>query len=126
MATLIILLWRPDALAQNENGERVCEGAVVVIDHNLALDMKFSADEFCKGHVFADDLTDMFSDFLLRQTYEQKLQLALATWDSAWNNVPPSWSFIDEEQTVASNYPQAEVKALLRLVESPSFWNLPA
>ena len=103
------LLWQPGQLARNDDHEKVAEGGIAVIDHNLALDMEFSASYFCQSHVFAGDLPETFSDFLLRQAFSQRLQQALKVWDSAWDNLPPAWGFVDEEQTVPSNYPKAEV-----------------
>ena len=119
------LLWQPGQLARDDDYQRVAEGGVAVIDHNLALDANFTASDFCQAHVFAGDLADTFSDFLLRQAFSQRLKQALEVFDSTWNNVPPAWSFVDEEQTVPSNYPKAEVQAMLNLIESPDFWNLP-
>ena len=85
------LLWQPGQLTRNDDNEKVVEGGVAVIDHNLALDMEFSAHEFCRSHVFAGDLPETFSDFLLRQSFSQRLQQALEVWDSAWDDLPPAW-----------------------------------
>ena len=119
------LLWLPGQLCRNDDDQKVAEGGVAVIDHNLALDADFSASDFCQTHVFAGDLPDTFSDFLLRQAFSQRLRQALEVWGDAWNNLPPAWGFIDEVQTVDSNYPAAEVQAMLNSIESPDFWNLP-
>lgn len=119
------LLWQPGQLARNDDYEKVAQGSVAVIDHNLALDMEFSANAFCQTHVFAGDLPGTFSDFLLRQTFIERLQVALEVCDRAWDTVPPAWDFVDTEQTVPSDYPIAEVRAMLNLIESPDFWNLP-
>ena len=119
------LLWQPGQLARDDDNEKVAEGGIAVIDHNLALDMEFSAPVFCQIHVFADDLPKTFSDFLLREAFSQRLQQALAVWGRAWDTLPPAWGFADEEQTMPSNYPETEVRAMLNLIESPDFWNLP-
>ncbi len=119
------LLWQPGQLERNDDNEKVADVGVAVIDHNLALDMEFSAPNFCQTHVFAGDLPETFSDFLLRQAFSQRLQQALEVWGSAWDNLPPAWGFMDEEQTMPSNYPKAKVRAMLDLIESPDFWNLP-
>ncbi len=119
------LLWQPGRLARNDDYEKVAEGGVAVIDHNLALDMEFSADAFCQTHVFAADMPGTFSDFLLRQTFIERLQVALAGCNKTWDTVSTAWNFVDTEQTVPSNYPIAEVRAMLNLIESADFWNLP-
>ena len=46
-------------------------------------------------------------------------------FEGAWDNLPPAWGFVDEEKTILSDYPKAEVQAMLNLIESPAFWNLP-
>ena len=119
------LLWQPGQLARDDESEKAAEGGIAIIDHNQALDMEFSAPIFCQTHVFAGDLPETFSDFLLRQAYIQRLRRALAVWSTAWDNLPTAWGFKDEEQTIPSNYPKAEVQAMLNLIESPDFWNLP-
>lgn len=119
------LLWQPGQLARDDDYEKVAEGGIAIIDHNLALDLEFSAPSFCQTHVFAGDLPETFSDFLMRQTFNLRLHQALEVYDSAWDTVPPAWGFVDTEQTVPSNYPKAEVQAMLNLIESPDFWNLP-
>ena len=46
-------------------------------------------------------------------------------FNNASGYLPPAWNFVDEEQTMPSDYPKAEVRAMLHLIESPAFWNLP-
>ena len=119
------LLWQPGQLVRDDDYQRAAEGSVAVIDHNLALDADFSKADFCHAHVFAGDLADTFSDFLLREAFSQRLRQALDVFEGAWDNLPPAWGFVDEEQTMPSDYPKAEVQAMLNLMESPAFWNLP-
>ena len=114
------LLWQPSAQVDD------AESGLVVIDHNLALDNDFSAQAFCQTHVFAGDLADTFSDFVLRQTYSNRLLQSMEVWEQAWNNLPLAWNFVDLEQTVPYAYPRAEAMAMLDLAQSPDFWNLPA
>ena len=114
------LLWQPSAQVDD------AECGLVVIDHNLALDDHFSAQAFCQTHVFAGDLAETFSDFVLRQTYSNRLLQAMEVWEQAWNNLPLAWNFVDLEQTVPYAYPRAKVMAMLDLAQSPDFWNLPA
>lgn len=119
------LLWQPSQMIRNDDDEKLAEGGIAVIDHNLALDMEFSASDFCQSHVFAGDLHGTFSDFLLRQTFSQRLKQALEVWGSAWDNLPPAWGFVDDEKTILSDYPKAGIRAMLDLLESPDFWNPP-
>jgi hypothetical protein len=120
------LLWQPLVSARNEDDERMATGQLAVIDHNLALDKDFSPTDFCQTHVFAADLADTFSDFVLREQYKTRLSQALARLDDAWNNLPATWHFVDSEQTLPTDYPKADVWAMLERIESPTFWNLPA
>lgn len=120
------LLWQPGALARDEDDVRVATSQLAVIDHNLAFDLDFSARDFCLTHVFAADIADTFSDFVLRETYTHRLSAALPGLEDAWNNLPSAWQFVDMEQTIPTAYPKAAVWATLQRVESPDFWNLPA
>jgi hypothetical protein len=106
------LLWQPSQLVRDDDYQRAAEGSVAVID-------------LCQAHVFAGDLADTFSDFLLREAFSQRLRQALDVFEGAWDNLPLAWGFVDGEQTMSSDYPKAEVQAMLNLIESPAFWNLP-
>ena len=120
------LLWQPHALVRNEDDDRMATGQLSVIDHNLAFDEAFSAQDFCQTHVFAADLAETFSDFVLRQSYKDRLSQALASLSYAWNNVPSAWQFVDAEQTITSDYPHTQVLQLLSRISQDDFWNLPA
>jgi hypothetical protein len=108
------LLWNPAG-----------NGALVVIDHNLAFDAAFSAQAFVELHVFAEDIPAMFSDFVLRQDYARRVRVALGIWGEICDTVPSSWHFIDPEQTLPLDFPFASVKALLEHAQTDAFWNLP-
>lgn len=105
------LLWNPEG-----------EGALVVIDHNLAFDPAFSDGDFLKLHVFADDIPVMFSDFLVRQAYEARFRVALGGWDEACDNLPTGWGFIDPEQTLPVDFSVAEFRTTLERAFTETFW----
>lgn len=105
------LLWSP--------GD---SGAVAVIDHNLAFDPEFDESAFLETHVFADDLRRVCGDFLLRETYERRLQQALTGWGDLRDMIPPSWWFIDDEQTVAVDFSAAQALQLLERCRTDALW----
>lgn len=108
------LLWNPEG-----------DGSLVVIDHNLAFDPDFSAGEFLKLHVFADDIRTMFSDFLMRETYAERFHATLGIWAEACDNVPESWGFVDPERTIPAGFSLTDTRALLDRAFSDTFWQLP-
>jgi hypothetical protein len=108
------LLWNPTD-----------EGKLVVIDHNLAFEPGFSAENYCSLHVFAEDIPAMFSDFLLRDAYLARFEGAIGVWEASCASLPESWSFIDPEQTIPVNFPFAAVKDLLDRAFTDIFWQLP-
>lgn len=108
------LLWNPAG-----------DGALVVIDHNLAFDPDFSAADFVKLHVFADEIPALFSDFLLRQDYARRFAEALGIWQEACDNLPASWSYVDPECTVPVEFPFPRVRKLLQRGLTDDFWVLP-
>ena len=109
------LLWNP------EDG-----GSLVVIDHNLAFDPDFSEQEFLKLHVFADDISTMFSDFIVRDAYKVRFAGALGIWAEACDNVPESWGFVDPEQTIPVSFHLTAVMDLLDRAFTDAFWQLPS
>lgn len=120
------LLWQPRAEVLDEDGERIVSGQMTVIDHNLAFEDAFSPEDFCTLHVFSEDLPNLFSDYLRRDTYEARFRKTLQdTWQIACDNVPSTWNFIDPEQVVPTNYPFAHVKAILDSALTSTFWTLP-
>lgn len=119
------LLWQPHAEIWNEDGERIASGQMTVIDHNLAFDDAFSPEKFCDLHVFADDLPNLFSDYLLRDAYRARFEKTLQdVWPVACNNLPSTWNF-NPELDVPTNYPFAHVKAILDSALTSTFWTLP-
>lgn len=108
------LLWNPEA-----------EGSLVVIDHNLAFDSEFSATDFLKLHVFADDIPGMFSDFLLRNEYAARFAETLGKWDEICDTIPAAWRFIDPERTIPVEFSIPGIKAFLDRALTNTFWNLP-
>jgi hypothetical protein len=81
------LLWEGRGVVRNEDDERIVTGQLAVIDHNLAFDAAFSAADFCQTHVFSGDIAELFSDFVMRESYKSRLSAALAGLEAAWNNV---------------------------------------
>lgn len=119
------LLWRPIGFARDEDDARVGLDQLAVIDHNLAFDATFSAQVFCQTHVFVGDVAETFSDFVLRAEYQRRLSVALGGLETAWNNQPADWHFVDLEQTIPTEYAKADVWALLHRCAASEFWNLP-
>lgn len=115
------LLWRPELGASE--GEQSSSG-LVVIDHNLAFDVAFSVADFCQSHVFAADLPETFSDWLLRAAYQDRLIQAMAVFQAQWDTVPTDWKYVDAEQTIPTDYPMDAVKTMLRYAQAPDFWDV--
>jgi len=100
------------------------DGGLVVIDHNLAFDPEFSIDAFRTGHVFADEIPGLFSDFLARDAYRQRLRQALNDWQAACAMIPHPWNFVDPEMTIPATFSLDQALALLRRHEQDEFWSL--
>lgn len=107
------LLWNPAG-----------EGSLVVIDHNLAFDASFSAEEFADTHVFSDELPALFSDFVARQTYVERFRRALFAWESSCAKLPSDWRYIDPERTIPVGFDVADFRSVLDRATEASFWDL--
>lgn len=109
------LLWTP------EN-----DGELILIDHNLAFESDFLTTEFINLHVFADEVSTLFSDFVSRDAYTKSFHFAMLKWSSIWDSLPKEWAFIDDELTIPNNFPYAAVKNLLDRSSTDDFWLLPS
>jgi len=99
--------------------------ALVMIDHNLAFDADFDPAQFLHLHVFASEVANLFSDFLLRDTYRARFATALENWDGICDTLPLAWHFIDAEMTMPAKFPFDEIKRLLERALTDAFWQLP-
>jgi hypothetical protein len=108
------LLWLPGS-----------PGTLVMIDHNLAFDAEFNAKEFLDLHVFSSEASELFSDFLLRDSYRARLAKALESWPDICDTLPDAWHFIDAEKTMPVGYPFEAIKSLLDRALTDAFWQLP-
>lgn len=107
------LLWNPAG-----------DGSLVVIDHNLAFDASFSAEDFADTHVFSDELPSLFSDFVARQAYVERFRRALFAWESSCAKLPTDWSYIDPERTIPVAFDVADFRVVLDRATEASFWDL--
>lgn len=99
--------------------------SLVMIDHNLAFDPDFDPTQFLHLHVFSAEVADLFSDFLLRDTYRARFATALENWDDICDTLPLAWHFIDAEMTMPTKFPFDEIKRLLERALTDAFWQLP-
>ncbi len=97
---------------------------LVVIDHNLAFDQDFDAAQFAVTHVFSEQIPFVFQDLVEPQSYAARLRQALAVWPDACNNAPEAWWFVDEEQTVPTDFDPAAILAMLNRCTTQEFWRL--
>lgn len=96
-----------------------------VIDHNLAFDADFDPAEFLRLHVFSEEVPDLFSDFILRESYRARFANALENWNDICDTLPKEWHFIDAEMTLPVQYPLDAVEHFLKRALTNEFWRLP-
>jgi hypothetical protein len=94
----------------------------VVIDHNLAFDTDFDAQQFVETHVFRDDFEQIRADMLLRADYQQRFTQLLPQFTSIWAELPHNW--IHTEDGDARVRP-SDFVAVLRRSEQDNFWHVP-
>ena len=101
------LLWDPKAEAP------------VVIDHNMAFDCDFDAEQFLQTHVFRADLEMIAGDPQLRSDYELRFACLLNAFSEIWAQLPENWVFDEDDQPrVDPN----EFRAVLERIHHPGFW----
>lgn len=86
------LLWAADS------------NSVVMIDHNNAFDQTMSGQAFASVHMFGDDYLSICHDATLVTAYREALDGALSGWDAIVSSVPQAWLFLDENETLPTNF----------------------
>lgn len=104
------MLWKSD------------EQALVVIDHNLAFDPKFDPQDFFQAHPFGHQWDAITSDMMVRLEYQKLLEAALPAFEQAKASIPPSWSWVDKEETIPNTTNINYFKALLARCHTDQFW----
>lgn len=102
----------------------VPSSALAVIDQNLAFERDFDDVTFCETHVFSGQIVPLGQDMFEPDRYRDKFARALEVWDEACKNVPPEWWFVDEEQTVSTDFDPDETFTLLSRYANTDFWRL--
>lgn len=96
---------------------------LVVIDHNLAFDRQFSAEEFLAHHVFAANWPAICSDLVVQVEYSQRLSTALEGLSMACHNVPEEWRWANAEMDVPANFDLQYVQQTLNRCTTPELWS---
>lgn len=95
---------------------------LAVIDHNQAFDNAFNPAKFSKLHVFHEDLPSIFDDMLERVNYADRLAATIAEFDSACDNVPPEWWWVDNG--VPASFDRASARKTLGRFDEDNFWRI--
>jgi hypothetical protein len=95
---------------------------LVVIDHNLAFDRQFSAEEFLAHHVFAANWPAICSDLVVQAEYSQRLSTALEGLSMDCHNVPAEWHWANAEMDVPANFDIQYVQQTLNRCTTPELW----
>lgn len=98
------------------------EKQLVVIDHNVAFDATFNPKTFAENHVFAGFIPQVFEDLAERANYQARLQHAFAEYDSACDNLPSEWWWIDDG--VPALFDKVAVRTILGTINHENFWRI--
>jgi hypothetical protein len=98
--------------------------SLVVIDHNLAFDADFSAQNFVQAHVFHGQWDAMVSDNPYQEKLKCKFGSAMENWKAICTTVPSEWWFSDAEQTMKTNFDLQAIYKILMRFQEPDFWRL--
>ena len=97
------------------------DGALNVIDHNLAFDGSFSSETFMNGHVFRD-CRPYFRDYVVRQEHEQILNDALNNWGTIIDLLPLDWLYRDADHIDETEPTIADRLQMLEGFREERFW----
>ena len=107
------LLWDPGS------------SKLVVIDHNLAFDSDFDTRVFCKLHIFASCLPEVFGDVQQRREYSERFSDMLGDWPKIKDAIPEEWFFLNSEMITPVNFDMDEVYRILTSYQQSDFWGTP-
>ncbi|NOT85661.1 MAG: hypothetical protein HOP02_12980 [Methylococcaceae bacterium] len=79
------LLWKTDA------------SGLYVIDHNMIFDDAFNKTNFWDTHVFKSMFDQKQYDLFEKGDFETRMQKSLASWQTAWDNIPSEWIELNNE-----------------------------
>lgn len=95
-------------------------GQLQLIDHNLAFKWDFSAESFCKNHVFGTENRNWPLDLVHRVECPQRMRETVASFRSFCADIPPEWNQ-DQEAGWLQTQLAAMEQRLMRF-ESDDFW----
>lgn len=94
-----------------------------VIDHNLAFDPDYTATTFLQYHLFSDQWEEIRSDWVEQSNYNERLNVALQCFDSAWETLPDEWQWANDERDIqAQRLSKENINAILNYHENAEFW----
>ena len=96
-------------------------GSLAVIDHNQAFDPGFDISRFLDAHVFAGDWNRVFSDYVERMKYEERMVAALDGLEDIRASIPDSWWFLDHD--VPADVTWNEIATCLNRCHRKDFWD---
>jgi len=95
---------------------------LVVIDHNVALEMSFDSVGFAQSHVFAGLIPAVFDDLYERAAYSDRMQEAFVEFDLACHDIPLDWWTVDDG--VPSLFDKMAVREFLGSISHNNFWRI--
>jgi hypothetical protein len=96
-------------------------GSLAVIDHNLAFDPDFDADQFAQLHVFADCWSKLLCDFDRQAAYVQRMKKILETLPTLRASIPYDWWWLADDVPAKVSW-EAISHCLSRCLRA-DFWN---
>ncbi|WP_308389591.1 HipA family kinase [Acidithiobacillus sp. AMEEHan] len=102
----------------------IAHDQLVVIDHNQAFDPCCSAQEFLGKHAFWGQAPMLFHDWVVEQGYAERFQQAMLDWEAICASVPSEWRFLDDEQTLPTDFDFHAIGQWLMRYRTDNFWTL--
>lgn len=97
---------------------------LIVIDHNLAFDEDLSANDFKENHIFKNAFQSIFTDCVVQAEMNDFLFPALQAYQSACDNLPSEWMWLNNEQDLPTNYNFNFAKSALERLTNGQLWRM--
>lgn len=93
-----------------------------VIDHNLAFDPSVTLRSLEESHIFGSCLTTVKDSPDLQRQYVARFDACLSNWDEICRDIPERWHYIDDLQTVRTDFSSDGARRCLQRTGLSKLW----
>jgi hypothetical protein len=98
------------------------ENQPYVIDHNLAFDESVTLNSLEASHIFGFMVREVADTSRLQREYEARFAASLTGWEEICLSLPERWNYIDDRQTLSTNFSVDHARTIVGRFEKNDLW----